>query len=173
MSGADLDVQLVIILRLLLAALLSALLGYDRESLGRPAGLRTHMLVCMSSCLLVSLGEVVLVAAGTVEGARVDPLRVLEAIVTGVSFIGAGTIFRAGGDVHGITTAGSLLGAASIGAVVGFELYTLAAAATGLLFVVLRVVRHLESLSHTAPSLDDDDGSDRPLDDVLSPRGRP
>lgn len=156
--------QFFIFLRLVLAGVLAAAIGYDRESAGRPAGLRTHVLVGVSSCLLVSLGEVVLYTVEGADAARVDPLRVLEAIVTGVSFIGAGTIFRAEGAVRGITTAGSLLGTAALGAAVGFELYVLGVLTTALLYFVLRAVRALEHRSPSPPLPTNHDVSPFPVD---------
>lgn len=138
------ETELRIAVRLVVAAVLAGIIGYDRQARGRPAGLRTHILVGVSSCLLVSMADIVLAMSPEHQAARVDPLRVLHAVVAGVSFIGAGTIIRSGADVRGITTAGSLLATTALGAAVAFQLYVLSVAATALLLLVLTGLRPLE-----------------------------
>lgn len=126
-----------------LAVLLGAVVGWDRERADKPAGLRTHALVCGAACMLVSLG---MLLPGDINPAmqgqiRSDPIRVMEAVITGVSFLGAGTIIRGrkGGHVEGLTTAAAMLATAAIGIAVGIERYLLAALLTALIFAVLRV----------------------------------
>src|SRR5690606_21845146 len=104
--------QLRVLPAVVYAMALGGAIGFERELKNRPAGFRTHMLVAGTSALLLGLGRMVLEDdhyAGT--GLRIDPLRLVEAVVAGVSFIGAGTIFasRKGDGVQGITTAASLL----------------------------------------------------------------
>lgn len=126
-----------------IAMLLSGAIGFERELRDRPAGFRTHMLVGGASALLVGLGVLVLGDHATlVDGGsgrlRVDPLRLVEAVIAGVAFIGAGSIFaRRGSGVAGITTAASLLMVAVIGIACGFGYYLLAILATALTLVVL------------------------------------
>ena len=138
LSGQDLNV----ISRLVLAVILGGVIGLDRERADKPAGFRTHMLVCASSAALVILGEQIALRYREILGAdiiRTDPVRVLQTIITGISFIGAGTILRhRQGAVEGLTTAATLLFAATIGIGVGIGAYLLAIVAT--LFVVLILI---------------------------------
>ena len=143
MSG-DLD----ILLKLLLAAVLSGVLGWEREAFGKQAGLRTHILVGMSAALFVGLGGALMSHFGRqVEDMRYDPIRVIEATVAAISFLGAGTIFVSrdrGETVKGLTTAAALWATAGVGLAVGLERYVLAIGATVLIFVVLHVLGRLE-----------------------------
>jgi putative Mg2+ transporter-C (MgtC) family protein len=132
-----------------IALVLGAVLGFERESAAKPAGLRTHMLVAAAAALIVGLGETMIGRFSTqgAEGApRLDPIRLLEAVVTGVSFLGAGTILREprGARVHGLTTAASLLLTAAIGASVALEQLGVALGVTLLALVTLRGVGWLE-----------------------------
>ena len=131
----------------LYAMALGGAIGYERELKNRPAGFRTHMLVAATAALLLGLSRMVLEDAHYAgAGLQIDPLRLVEAVVAGISFIGAGTIFasRGGRGVEGITTAASLLAVASIGITVGFRYYVLALAITLLTLLVLTVLRLLE-----------------------------
>ena len=118
----------------------------DREAAERPAGLRTHMLVSGAAALLVSLGSV-LATNFDVELSHAvvnpDPTRLIEAVVTGVSFLGAGTIIRRqpASPVEGLTTAASILFTAAIGICVALSQFVLALGATVLALVILRLVR--------------------------------
>ncbi len=115
--------QLSTALQVLIAAVLGGLIGFERESANRPAGLRTHALLCAAAALLTLLtdGLVFELWERTGEGViRADPVRMVEAIVVGVSFLGAGTIFRSGrGEITGLTTAAALLLVAGVGISVG------------------------------------------------------
>lgn len=130
------------------AMLLGGMVGYERELKQRPAGFRTHMLVAGAAALLLAIGQLLLNRETTPHGlhVQVDPLRLVEAVVAGVSFIGAGTIFgRSGEDtVAGITTAASLLMVAVIGVACGLRYYALALAATLLSLLVLTLLNRLE-----------------------------
>jgi len=123
------------------AMLLGGLVGYERETKNRPAGFRTHMLVAAAATLLIEIGELLMTGTRYRDGGSVqmDPLRLVEAVISGVAFIGAGTIFaaRSGNGVAGITTAASLLMVAIIGVAVGFGFYLLSLAVTGLTLLVL------------------------------------
>lgn len=138
--------DLQILLRLLVALLLGGILGWEREAAHKAAGLRTHILVAMGAALFVGLGELLIERFGHAGDAlRFDPIRIVEAVVTGVSFLGAGTIFVARGTrVHGLTTAASIWLTAAIGLAVGLERYVLAAGSTLLAWFVLRVIGRLE-----------------------------
>lgn len=140
--------DLNIFLRLLVALALSCLLGWEREHTGKAAGLRTHMLVGMGAALFVTIGELfVLHFREYDENMRFDPLRIIEAVVTGISFLGAGTIFvsRGGEHVKGLTTAASIWTTAAVGMLAGLERYVLAAASTVLIFIVLRVSAFIDT----------------------------
>ena len=105
-------------------------LGLEREVRGNPAGLRTMGLVTAGACLFTGLGFVQL-------GKTVDPTRIAAGIVTGIGFLGAGSILRQGEDVRGLTTAASIWIAAAIGMAVGFGYYTTAVASSILVLVTL------------------------------------
>lgn len=148
--------QLRVLPGVIYAMALGGAIGYERELKNRPAGFRTHMLVAGTSALLLGLSRMVLEDdhyAGT--GLRIDPLRLVEAVVAGVSFIGAGTIFasRKGDGVQGITTAASLLTVAAIGITVGFGYMALGFAMAMLTLAVLTVLRWFER-RHLVPPED-------------------
>lgn len=116
--------------RLLLALALGAAVGLERELSGKPAGLRTNILICVGAALLTELS--IVAASGLVEHEliRADPARIAAQIVSGIGFIGAGTILVARGSVLGLTTAATLWVVAAIGMTVGLQLYVEAIGAT-------------------------------------------
>lgn len=132
--------QLGIISEVALAMLLGGLIGFERELADKPAGFRTNMLVAGAAALLVGLGDAMLSRFGGNELVQSDPIRIVEAIVTGISFLGAGTIFRRSRDeqVEGLTTAASILLCAAVGISVALRQFTLAVGVTVLALVVLR-----------------------------------
>jgi putative Mg2+ transporter-C (MgtC) family protein len=119
--------------KIVIAALLGGLVGIEREFAERPAGLRTHMLVGATSTLFVMLADVMLSAFDPRDILTADPVRVVEAIVVGISFLGAGTIlkYRDQGErvVEGLTTSASILSVAAIGIAVALDVYVLAVGA--------------------------------------------
>lgn len=133
----------------LVAALLGGAIGFDRELRERPAGLRTHMLVAISAAMFVTLAEALIEIDVDRDLVRSDPVRIVEAIVTGVAFLGAGTIFRGTSDtVKGLTTAASLLLAAALGVAAALNLWLLATGVTVFALVVLRALGLIESRMH-------------------------
>ena len=131
-----------------IAAVLGGIVGMEREMANRPAGLRTHAILAAAACLLVRLGDTLVdsfAAESIPEVLRADPIRIVEAIVTGVAFLGAGTIFRdrERAAVEGLTTAASLLLVSAIGIAVALQQLILAAAVTALTLILLRTVRRL------------------------------
>jgi putative Mg2+ transporter-C (MgtC) family protein len=143
----DLPSEASILLGTAYAMLLGGLVGLERELKHKPAGFRTHMLVAGAAALLLGLGRLFVTdGLAEVEDLQIDPLRLIEAVVAGVAFIGAGTIFshRGGKAVEGITTAASLLMVAVIGIACGLGYAVLAAGATVLTLVVLLVLRLFE-----------------------------
>ncbi len=127
------------ILRLAVAVVLGGLIGLEREAHDRPAGLRTHILVCAGAALFT-------LCSYQIAGTRFDPGRVTAQIVTGMGFLGAGTIIRQGNIVRGLTTAASMWTVSAIGIAVaiGGDMLYLAVAASALVFVTLSVVRYIE-----------------------------
>ena len=147
------SLHLEILAYVALAMVLGAVLGVDREIAHRPAGLRTHMMVSGAAALLVALGELIVRNFEAEQGhtlIQTDPLRVIEAVITGVSFLGAGTILRNSSthEVQGLTTAASLLLAAAVGVTVALSQLILATGITALALLTLRglqvVTRWLE-----------------------------
>jgi putative Mg2+ transporter-C (MgtC) family protein len=124
---------------LLLAALMGSMVGWERERRDRPAGLRTHILVCVGAALITLVSE-------RLDGANADPTRIAAQIVSGIGFLGAGTIIRQGSMIRGLTTAASLWTVAGIGMAiaVGREMALLAVIAAGIVFFTLSVVDWLE-----------------------------
>jgi putative Mg2+ transporter-C (MgtC) family protein len=142
--------QAQIIGEVALAMLLGGFVGVERELADKPAGFRTHMLVAGAAALLVGLGDALLqrfnVPAG--EGMRSDPIRIVEAIITGISFLGAGTIFRRSAQqehVEGLTTAASILLCSAIGISVALRQFVLAVGVTVLALIVLRGLKFLQN----------------------------
>lgn len=131
--------ELNILLRAVVAIVLCGLLGWEREAAGKAAGIRTHMLIGLASALFVSIAELLVLQSKSLGvSMHTDPVRVMEAVVTGVSFLGAGTIFFArGGTVQGLTTAAGILVTAAVGMMVGMEFYLLSVGTTLLTFLVL------------------------------------
>jgi putative Mg2+ transporter-C (MgtC) family protein len=146
----DFETTLLVLGDVAIAMLLGGIIGFERELKNRPAGFRTHMLVAGAAALLVSIGRL-MIAEPTIVGAAsevvIDPLRLVEAVIAGVSFIGAGTIFASRGSatVVGITTAASLLMVAIVGVAVAFGFYLLAIGASLLTMVVLTMLNFFEA----------------------------
>ncbi|MDQ2694238.1 MAG: MgtC/SapB family protein [Pseudomonadota bacterium] len=160
--GPHWHLEMEVVAEVALAMVLGGLIGLERESANKPAGFRTHMLVAGAAALLVGLGDALLTRFDTETGVpiRADPIRIVEAIVTGISFLGAGTIFRAGSrdTVQGLTTAAALLLSSAIGIAVALRQFALAVSVTLLALLVLRVLKVIERwLLHRRR-----DGSDGP-----------
>lgn len=140
-------IELELLLRLVVAGGLGAVLGWEREAAHKPAGLRTLMLVGIGSALFTVLGELAVRdhPAGPGE-IRADPIRVIQAVALGIGFLGSGVIFvaKSGDYVLGLTTAASIWATAAIGMAAGLAHYVLAAGATLLLLIVLRVMIRFE-----------------------------
>jgi putative Mg2+ transporter-C (MgtC) family protein len=129
--------------------LLGAAIGFEREIEDKPAGLRTHMLVAGAAAFFIALGAVIADHYIQILGEddlQSDPIRIMQAVVTGVSFLGAGTILRdhSRDRVEGLTTAASLLFTAAVGASVALKQFVLAVGTTGLVLITLRGLGLLE-----------------------------
>lgn len=126
-----------ILQKLLLAFGLSFIIGIERELIHKPAGIKTHTLICMAATLTMSLGMYV---HDLFPNTNVDPTRLPAQILAGIGFVGAGTILREGLSVKGLTTAASLLSITCIGLAVGAGFFEGAIYATILIFLILRFV---------------------------------
>jgi len=133
----------VVILRLLTAALLGSFVGIEREKKKRAAGLRTHVLVCLGSALVMVLSEYLFNAYRGLT--NVDPARLGAQVISGIGFLGAGTIIKQGVSVKGLTTAASLWATACIGLAAGAGFYTAAVVAAVIVFVTLRTLSKFEN----------------------------
>ena len=131
MNTISLALDAQMFLRLLVAVVLGALVGYERERAGKPAGVRTHGMVSLGAALFTVVSMHGFGNAG-------DPARIAAQIVTGIGFIGAGSILHQRGNVHGLTTAASLWVTAAIGLAVGTGMLLMSLATAILVFVLLR-----------------------------------
>lgn len=136
----------MIIARLLLAAALSGLIGMERESKQVPAGLRTHLLVGTGACLMMILSVTGFDAflSGGSEFVRFDPSRIPSYVISGIGFLGAGTILVHRGSIRGLTTAASIWVAAGIGLVAGIGMYFVAILATAIVLITLNILEKIE-----------------------------
>ena len=134
----DPNLQLDLALRLIGAAILGAGIGFERERHDHPAGIRTHLLVCVGAAAFTVLS---IYSFG--EGS--DPGRVAAQIVTGIGFLGAGSILKGQGTVHGLTTAASLWVVAAVGMAAGAGAWGVAIATTVIVVVSLWPLRAIES----------------------------
>lgn len=141
--------QLKILGQVAVAMFLGAAIGFERELADKPAGVRTHMLVAGAAALLVLLGDILVkhferdFPPGLI---RADPIRLVEAIVTGIGFLGAGTIIRNDRRtvVHGLTTAAALLVAAGVGICIALNATLLAVGTTAMVLLTLRLLHAVE-----------------------------
>ncbi|KPP83215.1 MAG: putative Mg2+ transporter-C (MgtC) family protein [Oceanicaulis sp. HLUCCA04] len=133
------------LMRLGLAAIAGALIGLEREGPHRHVGLRTNMLVALAACLFTLLAFQIALSTGDDDaGITADPVRVIEAVTAGVAFIAAGAIIRAGGDIHGVTTAAALWLSGAVGVSFGAGAFGIGAAAVVLALIVLTVLVQVE-----------------------------
>ena len=134
-----------VLLRLISATLLGAIIGFEREKAGKPAGLRTHILVCLGTAIVV-----LACAGGGMDSAGLS--RVIQGIVTGIGFIGAGSILKLDEerDIQGLTTAAGIWMTAAIGIACGLGTLGLALIATAITLIVLGVLRVIEARAAAA-----------------------
>jgi putative Mg2+ transporter-C (MgtC) family protein len=136
--------DLQVFVRLVLAVLLSGLIGLERQIQRRTAGLRTHILVCLGSCLIMLTSMYVFDIYK--EKVPLDPARIAAGVITGIGFLGAGAIIRERQEIKGLTTAASLWVVAGIGLAVGCGFYIAAIFTAALALVVLFFLRYLERI---------------------------
>jgi putative Mg2+ transporter-C (MgtC) family protein len=137
------DLQLGLLGRLLLAAVLGGIIGFEREIAGKPAGLRTNLLICVGSALFTEL-SVEITRFSTGSGPRPDPGRIAAQIVTGIGFLGAGTILRSHGRISGLTTAATVWVVAAVGVAVGARAFAAAVGTTALVMFSLSLLGRME-----------------------------
>jgi putative Mg2+ transporter-C (MgtC) family protein len=131
-----------IMLRMLLAGALGGIIGFEREHTNRPAGFRTHILVCVGAALVMVTSEFIFNKySGSVN---IDPARLGAQVISGIGFLGAGTIIRDGFNVRGLTTAASLWAVSCVGIATGIGFYNGAVAATVLIFMTLIILKKTE-----------------------------
>ncbi|QUS41870.1 MgtC/SapB family protein [Tardiphaga alba] len=136
------DTEMMI--RLLSAAALGSLIGFERERLLWAAGIRTHMLVCVGSCLVMLVSQYGFTNILTHDHVVLDPSRIAAQVVSGIGFLGAGAILVRGEIVKGLTTAASIWTVAAIGLAVGGGLYLAAGASTVIILLILAGMKPLE-----------------------------
>jgi putative Mg2+ transporter-C (MgtC) family protein len=150
-SQAELQTNALVLLHLAGALLLGLLVGYERSYHGRAAGMRTYGLVCMASCALTIIAGYPNAWYGGhgAAVALVDPTRVIQGVVTGIGFLGAGVIMRSGFNISGLTTAASIWASSVIGIMVGVGFYV---AAMGLAFFATMIMIYLNRAVSKLPS---------------------
>lgn len=131
-------------IRLLLSVLLGGLIGYERERNNRPAGFRTHILVCLGSTLLMLISAYGFAAFAGAKGVTIDPTRLAAQVIPSIGFLGAGTILRNDFSVTGLTTAASLWVASAIGLAVGVGFYFGAMLVTCMVLLSLYILNKVE-----------------------------
>lgn len=130
------------LIKLILACLLGGIVGFEREHMNRPAGFRTHILVCVGSALIMITSQYIFeMYSGR---ANIDPARLGAQVVSGIGFLGAGTIIRDGFNVRGLTTAASLWAVSAVGIAVGTGFYEGAIMSTALIFLTLILLKKIE-----------------------------
>ncbi|MGH2429490.1 MAG: MgtC/SapB family protein [Candidatus Limnocylindria bacterium] len=142
--------ELNLALRLTVGLILGAIIGFERELHRQPAGFRTHSLVSLGAALFT------VVSAFGFAGPLVDPTRIAAQIVSGIGFIGAGTILQYRGHIRGLTTAASLWSVAAIGTAAGAGLFVVATIGTLLILVILSILDRIEDVARRRLSLPPD-----------------
>ncbi len=138
-------VQLNILLKLVVAAILGGLLGAERNLIGKPAGVRTFALTALGAALFTTLAEAGFTFFSSHAGLQYEPYRVLGQMVVAIGFLAAGVIIFRDDRLRGLTTAAGLWVTAAIGVAVGLGLYTTAIGATLIVFIILFLIYHLEA----------------------------
>jgi len=129
-------------LKLFLAVVLGGIIGLERETSRKPAGLRTNVLICVSSAMMMILAGLF----GGQAASGQEAMRIAAGVITGVGFLGAGAIIQSGGLVHGLTTASVIWAVAGLGLVIGAGYYLIAAIFTVIVVLVLILLRKIEGL---------------------------
>ena len=131
-----------VLFRLILACVLGGIIGYERENTNRPAGFRTHILVCVGAALVMVTSEYIFEKYR--YQTNIDPARLGAQVISGIGFLGAGTIIREGASVRGLTTAASLWAVSCVGIAAGIGFYEGALFAAIIIYITLIVLKKLE-----------------------------
>jgi putative Mg2+ transporter-C (MgtC) family protein len=142
--------ELEALIRILIALVCGGVIGYEREYKNRPAGLRTHMLVCIGAALVMIVSQYLF---EKYSPGVTDPARLGAQVISGIGFLGAGTIIRDRFSVKGLTTAATLWVVACIGLAIGSGYYLMAIIITGIIFLALILFRKLERVLKVKPSM--------------------
>jgi len=146
--------QHVMLLRLLIAAALGGMIGFEREAHSLAAGLRTHILIATAACLFTLLTFEIFHMSDVVSTGRADPIRAIEAVTAGIAFLGAGAIFQKRHGIQGLTTGAGMWLAGAVGVAVALGFYVVAlwvALLAVLVLAALRVVAHRLISSERGP----------------------
>lgn len=136
---------LEMLVRLTAAVGLALLLGLERELRGKAAGLRSHMLVSLGAAAFIMMGLHILFATGEGDpSARIDPTRIVEGVIGGIGFLGAGSIIQSRGNIQGITTGASIWTAGAVGVACGIGNLALAGMVTLMALIIMAVLGHFE-----------------------------
>lgn len=133
------QLELESILKIFIAVLVGGLIGAERESTKRPAGLRTHILVCVASTMVMDINLMI-----AQQYITADPMRLGAQVISGMGFLGAGTIIKEGPTVKGLTTAAGLWAVACLGLVIGAGFYLMALFASLVMLITLKTFSQLE-----------------------------
>lgn len=133
-------IELDSVIKILLAVIVGGIIGLERESINRPAGFRTHILVCVASALIMDVNIKLIV--GYVNA---DPVRMGAQVISGMGFLGAGTIIKEGVTVKGLTTAAGLWSVACLGLVIGAGYYMLALFAVAIMWITLKIFSRFDT----------------------------
>lgn len=150
-SNCSLENTLDTLIKMVIAAVLSGFIGYEREHSHRPAGFRTHILVCVGSALIMALSGYMFKEYQGVT--TIDPTRMSAQVISGIGFLGAGTILREGFSVKGLTTAASLWAVSCIGLAVGAGYYGEAVVAAVVIYATLNVLRRAMAKHRTGTTV--------------------
>ena len=154
--------QHIIAIRLLIAAALGAMIGFEREWNTAEAGLRTHILIAVAAALFTILAfEIFHTIDPQGNGSKSDPIRAVEAVTAGIAFLGAGAIFKGGGTVQGLTTGAGMWLAGAVGVATSLGYYLIAFGVALLAVIVLAALR---VLAHNVIRGEDDDADDKAAD---------
>src|SRR5690606_26263241 len=139
--------QHIIAIRLLIAAVLGAMIGFEREWHTAEAGLRTHILIAVAAALFTILAFEIFHTIGPDSGSRADPIRAVEAVTAGIAFLGAGAIFKGRGNGQGLTTGAGMWLAGAVGVATALGYYLIA---FGVALLAVLVLAALRALAHRA-----------------------
>ena len=146
------------LLRLVTAAALGSLIGFERERLLWAAGIRTHMLVCVGSCLIMIVSQYGFSSILNEKNVVLDPSRITAQVVSGIGFLGAGAILARGEIIKGLTTAASIWTVAAVGLAVGGGLYLAASTSTVIILIILAGIKPIEEADREIKAASQDRG---------------